>query len=72
MIKLPSLTSKNIITILEKKGFIFTRSKGSHRLFYNPITHRRVTVPFHGKDLPMGTLKEILKQAGLTSEDIID
>ncbi|MEK7202480.1 MAG: type II toxin-antitoxin system HicA family toxin [Patescibacteria group bacterium] len=42
-----------------------TRQKGSHQIFYNSTTKRRVTVPFHRRDLPKGTLNDILKQAGL-------
>ena len=42
-----------------------TRQKGSHQIFYNQKTNRRVTVPFHRRDMPTGTLSDILKQAGL-------
>lgn len=66
---LPSLNPDNIIKILEKKGFILSRIKGSHRLYYNPDTKRRVIVPFHKKDLPKGTLFEILKQAGINRKE---
>ena len=70
MPKLPSLNSKKIIRILEQNGFILDGVKGSHHIFYHPETKRRVVVPFHKKDLPKGTLLEILKQAGI-SKDIL-
>ena len=72
MAKLPSLSSRKVIQILEKKGFILDRMKGSHRIYYHPDTKRRVVVPFHKKDLPRGTLLEILKQAGVDKEDLSD
>jgi predicted RNA binding protein YcfA (HicA-like mRNA interferase family) len=70
MPKLPSLTPKKVISILKKKGFVLDRSKGSHQIYYNQDTKRRVVVPLHKKDLPKGTLLEILKQAGLSKEDL--
>jgi len=70
MPKLPSLTSTDVIRILKKKGFILDRVKGSHHIYFHPETHRRVIVPYHKRDLPKGTLYEILKQAGLTNEEV--
>ncbi|MEM2145238.1 MAG: type II toxin-antitoxin system HicA family toxin [Candidatus Jordarchaeaceae archaeon] len=70
MSKLPSLTSKKVIKILEKRGFVLDRVKGSHHIYYHPETRRRVVVPLHKKDLPKGTLIEILKQAGISREDL--
>ena len=70
MPKLPPLTSEEVIKILKEKGFVFDRSKGSHQIYYNPNTGRRVVVPFHKKDLPKGTLIEILRQAGISKEEL--
>ncbi len=70
MPKLPSLTSEKVIRALKKKGFILDRVKGSHHIYYHPKTKRRVVVPFHKRDLPKGTLLEILKQAGITREEL--
>lgn len=70
MPKLPSFTPEEVIKILEASGFVLDRTKGSHRIYYNPETKRRVTVPVHKRDLPKGTLFEILKQAGISREDL--
>jgi len=70
MSKLPSLTPRKIVRVLERKGFILDRTKGSHRIYYHPETKRRVVVPVHKRDLPKGTLLEILKQAGITREEL--
>lgn len=67
---LPSFTPNNLIRVLEKIGFIMDRSKGSHRLYYHPKTKRRVIIPFHRKDIPKGTFFEILRQAGITKEEL--
>ncbi len=72
MHKIPSLTPDKIIKVLEKKGFILSRTKGSHHIYYHRKTKRRVIVPLHKKDLPKGTLIEILKQAGISKEELID
>lgn len=71
MPKLPSLNPQKIIRILEQNGFILDRVKGSHHILYHPETKRRVVVPLHKKDLPKGTLLEILKQAGI-SKDVLN
>jgi predicted RNA binding protein YcfA (HicA-like mRNA interferase family) len=70
MPKLPSLTSQKIIKILESKGFVLDRVKGSHHIYYNPETKRRVVIPLHKNDLPKGTLLEILKQAGISKDEL--
>ena len=72
MPKLPTLTPQKIITILERRGFVLDRIKGSHHIFYHTETKRRVIVPVHRKDLPVGTLVEILKQAGIERDELRD
>jgi predicted RNA binding protein YcfA (HicA-like mRNA interferase family) len=69
--KLPSLTPKKVIKILEQHGFQLDHSSGSHLVFYHPEKAKRVTVPFHRKDIPKGTLLAILKQAGIDKDDLI-
>lgn len=70
MPKFKSLTAKKIIKVLQKNGFTLDRSRGSHQIYYNKITKRIAVVPYHIKDLPIGTLLEILRQAGIKKEDI--
>lgn len=72
MPKLPSLTPQKIINVLGKSGFVLDRTKGSHHIYYHPQTKRRVVVPLHKKDLPKGTLLEILKQASIKREELRD
>ncbi len=70
MPKLPSLTPKKIIRILEKRVFVLDRVKGSHHIYYHSEMNRRVVVPLHKRDLPKGTLLEILKQAGISRDEL--
>lgn len=70
MHKLPSLTPKTVIKILEKNGFILDHTSGSHRVYFHPEKRKRVTVPFHRKDIPKGTLISILKQADIDKKEI--
>lgn len=58
MPKLPVLTPKQIIKILNSVGFIEIRSKGSHIQLKKG--NLLVTVPYHNKDLNAGTLMQVL------------
>ena len=70
MPKLPVLKAREVITAIEKMGFIFRRQKGSHKIFtkYNLA----VTIPYHNKDLKPKTIKHIIKQSGLSLEEFIE
>jgi predicted RNA binding protein YcfA (HicA-like mRNA interferase family) len=62
---------QHLIKLLEKNGFLFKRSKGSHQIFYNAATNITVIVPVHGsKDVKKGTFFAILKQAGIDKRDV--
>jgi len=65
-----SFTPKELIRILEQKGFVLKRTKGSHRIYNHPLTKNRVIIPMHNKDLPKGTFYAILKQAGIDKDDL--
>lgn len=57
---------KEVEKILLKDGWVFLKSRGSHRFYTHPIKKGKITIPFHGgKDLAPKTLNTILKQAGL-------
>jgi predicted RNA binding protein YcfA (HicA-like mRNA interferase family) len=57
--------------LLEENGFVFKRSKGSHQIFYNASTKKTAVVPMHGnKDLKERTFLAILKQAGVSKDDL--
>ncbi len=70
MPKLPTLTPKRLIRALKKTGFTLARTSGSHYVFFHPQTKAVVIVPYHNRDLPKGTLLEILDQAGISREEL--
>ncbi|EKD29288.1 MAG: hypothetical protein ACD_78C00454G0002 [uncultured bacterium (gcode 4)] len=61
---------KNIIIFLENHWWEQDHITGSHVIMYHSISKKRTTVPLHKKDIPVGTLLAILKQTGLTKEDL--
>lgn len=66
-----NLSPKHLIKLLEENGFVYRRTKGSHQISYNSETNKTAIVPVHGnKDLKKGTFLAILKQAGISKEDI--
>ena len=65
--KLPALSADQVVRALERAGFSVHRIKGSHHHLRDPARPRaRPVVPVHRGDLPAGTLRAIIKQAGLT------
>ena len=70
MPRLPRLTAREIIAVLQKVGFSLVRESGSHKIFKHPAG-RRATVPYHAsKVLHPKTLKSILRDANLSVEDL--
>ena len=61
-----------IVRRLKLLGFEFHRqAAGSHEIWRNPSTLRYTTIPNHPADMPEGTLKAILKQAGVSPEEFL-
>ena len=69
--KLPSFNSRQLISILKRRGFDLDRQSGGHAVFIHP-DGRRTTVPIHGKrDLGKGILHQIMRDAELTPDDMM-
>jgi len=57
---------RDIVKLIEQDGWYWQRTKGSHRIYKHPTKPGSVVVAYHGtKDVPEGTVKSILRQAGL-------
>ena len=69
--KFPSVTSDEVIKVLNKIGFRFKRQSGSsHAIYYRDADKKRTNVPIHkGKILKRKTFKSILSDIGLTIEE---
>lgn len=64
------LTPREMLKILRRNGFIVVSQNGFHIKLTNPKTKRTVIVPFHCKDLKRGLEQAILKQAGITEDNL--
>ena len=71
--KLPALKPVAVLRALEGAGFFVHHSTGSHRILKHPDHPQlRITVPFHGKDLKLGTLRSIIRQAGMSVQEFLE
>ena len=69
--RLSGFRYRQIVNRLKKHGFAFDRqAAGSHEIWYNEQTDRYTTIPNH-PDMPEGTLRAILKQAGISPESFL-
>jgi predicted RNA binding protein YcfA (HicA-like mRNA interferase family) len=59
------MNSREVIRSLLKDGWFEVAQAGSHKQFKHETKAGRVTVPHPKRDLPVGTLKSIEKQAGI-------
>ena len=67
--ELPILKPKQVVVALEKAGFEVKRQTGSHVILYKSGIRHPISIPQHPGDLPKGTLRAIIRQAGLTIEE---
>lgn len=61
-----SYSSREVLEILKKDGWYEVGCDGDHHQFKHPGKKGRVTLTHPRKDIPIGTLKSISKQAGIT------
>ena len=59
------MTSRDIIRAIEAAGWVHVATRGDHWQFKHETRAGRVTVPHPKRDLPIGTLRSIERQAGV-------
>lgn len=70
--RLSGFRYRDIAKRLRALGFSFYRhAAGSHEIWHNEITKKYTTLPNHTGDMPEGTLRAILKQAGITPDEFL-
>jgi predicted RNA binding protein YcfA (HicA-like mRNA interferase family) len=70
--RLAGFRYREVVQKLKRFGFEFDRqAAGSHEIWFNARTNRYTTVPNHPGDMPEGTLRAILKQAGIEINDFL-
>lgn len=66
--KLPTdISGQELVKVLLRVGFVVNRQKGSHIILRRDSPYARVVVPDH-QQVRLGTLRQILKEAGMTVE----
>lgn len=58
-----TLRDKDLLKLLKKSGWIVCRINGSHHVLKKD--DKTVVIPIHGRDVPLGLLKDIFKKTGL-------
>jgi predicted RNA binding protein YcfA (HicA-like mRNA interferase family) len=72
MPKLPAIHPQKLAKVLEKKGFVLDRIRGSHYVYVHPETKVTISLPVHTKEIKKGILLDLMKQAGISREELID
>jgi predicted RNA binding protein YcfA (HicA-like mRNA interferase family) len=72
MTKLPVVNGRECVSALQRGGFVIDRQKGSHITLIRDNPFARTTVPNHNKALKPGTLRSIIRQAGLTVDEFVE
>jgi predicted RNA binding protein YcfA (HicA-like mRNA interferase family) len=67
MPKFPGLSGQDLIRALQRLGFVVVRQSGSHVVLKNGV--RGCVVPSH-KELKVGTVNGVLRQAGVSGEEL--
>ena len=72
MAKLPRLTGKELAKIVEKFGFLYDHTIGSHMVYKHP-DGRTTTIPHHtGEEIGPGLLNKIIKKdLGITRDQFL-
>jgi predicted RNA binding protein YcfA (HicA-like mRNA interferase family) len=70
--RLPAARPRDVVRALERAGFEKWRQKGSHLTMFRNHDHRTLTVPMHfAKTVPKGTLRTIIRSAGLSVGEFV-
>jgi predicted RNA binding protein YcfA (HicA-like mRNA interferase family) len=66
------MTYAELVRHLRRRGIEFDRqASGSHEIWLNPANGRSATIPHHeGREIPTKTLASILRDLGLTLDDL--
>lgn len=59
------MKSADVVRAIERAGWVLKRVRGSHHHYTHPAKPGIVTVPHPKRDIPIGTLRSIERQAGI-------
>ena len=67
-----ALTGRELCRLLERKGWSLLRIHGSHHIYGKTGSRVRLSVPVHGNQaLKVGLLRHLLKQVGISEDEIL-
>ena len=70
--RLAGFKYREVARRLRTLGFAFDRhGPGSHEVWRNAVTGRKVTLPHHARDMAEGTLRAILREAGISVDEFL-
>lgn len=69
--RLPAVRPRQLIRVLERKGWRLDRTSGSHQVFVHDVVRHVVVVPMHNKDLGRGLLARILQDAEISRDEFL-
>jgi predicted RNA binding protein YcfA (HicA-like mRNA interferase family) len=72
MPKLPRVTARETLRAIQKDGWQVVRTTGGHTHLSHPTKPGIVTVAMHSGTIPPGTIRSIIRQAGLTIDQFAD
>ena len=71
--RLAGFSYREVARRLRHFGYEFDRQgAGSHEVWRNPKTGQKVTLPRHNKDMAEGTLRAVLREAGIKTEEFLN
>jgi predicted RNA binding protein YcfA (HicA-like mRNA interferase family) len=69
MSKLPVISGRQLVHVMEQAGFVFDRQRGSHMILFRSDPPTTISIPDH-HELDRGTLRALLRQAGVSPEQL--
>jgi predicted RNA binding protein YcfA (HicA-like mRNA interferase family) len=69
--KLPAVTPKQLIRVLGRRGWEVDRVRGSHHVVVHREEQRVLVIPMHSRDLKVGTLLALLRNAGIERDEFL-
>ncbi len=71
--RLAGFKYREVARKLRTFGFVFDRAgPGSHEIWRHALTGRKVTLPHHARDMAEGTLRAILREAGINPDEFLE
>lgn len=69
--RLPAVRPRQLVRVLERKGWRLDRTTGSHQIFVHDVVRHPIVVPMHSKDIGRGLLVRILQDAEISRDEFL-